>query len=638
MARIRGGFGNDNLVGNGDNEGDWIQGFSGNDTLTGDDTDDTLDGGPGNDTLNGGGGADRLDAGYGTDILNGGAGNDLLGFGGDLLDGEQDTVDGGPGRDRIDYTNVLYFAVHVDLSTGLATDTDGTQTVLHDIIRNIENIVGGDLDDTLTGDTGNNHIRGDAGADTLDGGAGRDTASYYGSTAGVDVNLGTTADTDGYVTARGGDAQGDKLRNFENLVGSDHNDTLTGDAGNNRLKGAGGADTLDGGAGRDRAIYKGSDAGVSVSLVSGATNTGGDAAGDVLRNIENLVGSDHNDTLTGDAGNNVIRGDAGGDTLDGGAGNDRLDYSKSDAAVTANLADNTAGGGHAQGDVISNFEHISGSAFADSLTGNDERNVFAGGAGADTIDGGAGRDVVSYRKSDAGVRIDLGGTQDANGFITASGGTAEGDKLKNVEHIVGSAFDDVLKGHRVGGADGKSIFRGGGGADEIRGRGGRDTADYRDSGEGVTVSLIDGTVNSGGTAEGDRLYSIENVRGSHHNDTLIGNEKDNIITGGRGADTMTGGERPDGRDFDTFIFKEGGWDDGDVITDFDLTSDTIRYEVDFDTDPVSFARHDANGDGTNDSVTVTLSSTGNVLLLRGVDYDVLMDDSQVGADGLAIFF
>ena len=64
----------------------------------------------------------------------------------------------------------------------------------------------------------------------------------------------------------GGHAQGDTLATIENLTGSGHGDTLTGDANANTLRGAGGndtlvglagADVLDGGAGTDTASYAG---------------------------------------------------------------------------------------------------------------------------------------------------------------------------------------------------------------------------------------------------------------------------------------------------------------------------------------------------------------------------------------------
>ena len=184
---------------------------------------------------------------------------------------------------------------------------------------------------------------GEAGDDTLEGGAGADTASYAGSDAGVTVDL--SANT---VIGSGGHAQGDVLIDIENLTGSEHNDILTGDAGANVLRGGAGADMLDGGAGADTASYAESDAGVKVNLSANTViGSGGHAQGDVLIDIENLIGSEHNDILTGEGDANVLRGGAGADMLDGGVGDDRADYEGSDAGVTVNLATGTGSGGHA---------------------------------------------------------------------------------------------------------------------------------------------------------------------------------------------------------------------------------------------------------------------------------------------------
>ena len=70
---------------------------------------------------------------------------------------------------------------------------------------------------------GNDTLIGGAGNDTLDGGAaGSDTASYADATAGVTVSLAIT-------TAQNTVGAGtDTLTNFENLTGSNLNDTLTG--------------------------------------------------------------------------------------------------------------------------------------------------------------------------------------------------------------------------------------------------------------------------------------------------------------------------------------------------------------------------------------------------------------------------
>lgn len=98
--------------------------------------------------------------------------------------------------------------------------------------------------DVLIGGEGNDTLEGGPAADRLDGGNGADTASYASSAAGVTINLQTRV-------AQGGDAQGDRLRNIESLVGSPGSDTLTGDTSDNVLDGQGGNDSLAGGLGND---------------------------------------------------------------------------------------------------------------------------------------------------------------------------------------------------------------------------------------------------------------------------------------------------------------------------------------------------------------------------------------------------
>ena len=102
--------------------------------------------------------------------------------------------------------------------------------------------------------------------------------------------------------------------NFEDIIGSAYDDTLTGDSnsnkiqggdGNDLIEGKNGADTLDGGSGTDILTYSSSSAGVTVNLAIGS-GSGGDAAGDVLSNFENIIGSIYNDVLIGDLNVNNI--------------------------------------------------------------------------------------------------------------------------------------------------------------------------------------------------------------------------------------------------------------------------------------------------------------------------------------------
>jgi Ca2+-binding RTX toxin-like protein len=405
-------------------------------------------------------------------------------------------VDGLSGIDTISYANSTS-GVNVNLST----NTLSAGFAQCDTIVNIENIVGSAFDDTLTGSSGDNIIQGGPGADTLNGGAGVDTLSYSDSTSGVNVNL-----TSG--TAAGGDATDDRFTNFENLRGSDHTDTLTGDAnpntiqggaGDDVMEGKAGADTLDGGAGTDTVSYASSAAGVTVSLTSG-TGTGGDAEGDGISNVENILGSNFSDTLTGDANPNTIQGGAGDDTiegkagadrLDGGAGIDTLSYASSAAGVTVSLTSGTGSAGDATGDKISNFENVIGSDHDDTIAGDANPNNIQGGAGNDTIDSGAGLDIVdggsgidtiSYGSASSAVYVDLSLNLGANDST-----------LTSIENIKGSGYSDTLIGNNLsntidGGAGDDILQDGGGGNDSFTGGLGNDTFIITNTGGIVTIN------------------------------------------------------------------------------------------------------------------------------------------------------
>ena len=84
-------------------------------------------------------------------------------------------------------------------------------------------INGGEGADTITGGGGDEIIEGGAGGDVLDGGAGtNDTLSYEHSAAGVTVDLSGQS----FADPSGGDAAGDTISNFENVIGSGHDDAI----------------------------------------------------------------------------------------------------------------------------------------------------------------------------------------------------------------------------------------------------------------------------------------------------------------------------------------------------------------------------------------------------------------------------
>ncbi|MEN9670350.1 MAG: bifunctional hemolysin-adenylate cyclase, partial [Pseudomonadota bacterium] len=169
-----------------------VFGSSLNDTLIGDAENNILSGGEGNDTISGGDGQDILFGGIGNDSLSGGAGNDQFAQNIDL---ESDALDGGDGTDTVNYEGLNEFAngkrdkmdsqgVWADLSIGKIYKYKGYKDDVFDTVRNIENVVGTTLNDTLKGNNqdnvlsggvGNDALFGDTGNDTLIGGAGTDT-------------------------------------------------------------------------------------------------------------------------------------------------------------------------------------------------------------------------------------------------------------------------------------------------------------------------------------------------------------------------------------------------------------------------------------------------------------------------------
>ena len=329
------------------------------DTIKGNVDDNTLDGQAGDDEFFGTDGNDNIIGGDGFDSLNydgylaGAITLKALGIidKGDLgIDTVQvETVIG-----NSEYVNVIDASdsttksINVDLAANLLTVTDiGSFNVFN--FTNVigtslaDSITGNDKDNYLDGKSGNDTLIGGIGADTLQGGIGIDTASYVFASAGISVNL---------TTGKGtlGEANGDVLLNIENVTGSAFadnitgnnlantldggagadilsggggNDSLLGGDSNDNLTGGLGADNLNGGNGTDTASYSSATSAVTVSLTTG-TGTLGEAAGDVISNIENLTGSNSSDSLTGNSVSNVLIGNGGNDTLTGLGGKDTL--------------------------------------------------------------------------------------------------------------------------------------------------------------------------------------------------------------------------------------------------------------------------------------------------------------------------
>lgn len=158
-------------------------------------------------------------------------------------------------------------------------------------------------------------------------------------------------------TGAGGDAEGDTFQLIERIIGSAFVDSLNGGELNDTFMAGGGADFINGGLGADTSEYSSSAAAVSITLddTGAALGVGGDAEGDILASIENLIGSGAGDILIGNALTNRIDGGAGNDFVSGGAntgteflvggeGIDTADCSTSGAGVIARLSDSQTSG------------------------------------------------------------------------------------------------------------------------------------------------------------------------------------------------------------------------------------------------------------------------------------------------------
>lgn len=393
--------------------------------------------------------------------------------------------------------------------------------------------------------------------------------------------------------------------------------------------------------------------------------------GNELNNV--LTGNGGKDTLEGGDGADILFGGGGRDVLDGGDGADWVRFADSNNPVAADLHTGTGSAGAASGDTYISIEHMSGSSFGDTLTGDPftANQIFGeggddvitgkgghdfllGGAGDDTIYGGTGRDVI---RGNAGADVLDGGSEDdwiqyhdSAGRIEldlgAGAGTvgdAAGDVFISIENIRGSNFDDIIIGsagrnqilaqdgddevHTVGGNDvvwgeggddlliGSSdgeTFYGGAGADDIRGGGGNDWSRYNDAPSGVAVSLLTGT-GTAGEAAGDVLTDIEFLWGSEHDDLLEGDHGVNQIRGGAGDDLITGHGANDILEgfggIDTFVFN---LDDGiDRINNFEIGVDLIHVTA-----------VDQFGDLTISSfqgAAAIAYDQGDVILLSGID-------------------
>jgi Ca2+-binding RTX toxin-like protein len=353
--------------------------------------------------------------------------NEFEGMGGD------DTITGN-GNTRIDYVNATD-GVTVDLLAGTASGTapGDLANVGTDHFSGVNSVQGSYFADTLFGSNTTlvtESFDGGAGDDTIDGRGGFDLAFYnnaIGTVSGISVAMaaGTVVGDDSIGT--------DTLRSIESVRGTNFADIYdaTGygqlgalNIGNNgtfnSFEGLAGDDVITGN-GNTQLTFFSATGGLSVDFNTGTATGDASVGTDTFTGVNNVQGSNFNDTLIGAAGNQTFAGRGGADTFvyadNGGADvvtdfthsqGDKIDltgvtgiYSLADVQAHATQSSpNTVidfGGGNTltlTGVPLANLT-TNDFIFANHIVGDNNDNTLVGTAGVDVIEGLGGNDTLT---------------------------------------------------------------------------------------------------------------------------------------------------------------------------------------------------------------------------------------------------
>ncbi|MCA0404937.1 MAG: hypothetical protein LCH39_02135 [Proteobacteria bacterium] len=303
--------------------------------------------------------------------------------------------------------------------------------------------------------------------------------------------------------------------------------------------------------------------------------------------------------------------------------------------------------------MLTNFQNVEGSAFADSLVGTSGNNTFIGSAGADTIIGNGGIDTVDYSGSSAGVNINLLTGQ-------GQGGQAEGDNLSDITNVIGSATGNntligTANANLLQGGAGNDVITGNGGADTLLAGAGNDTVTYAGgeatveggTGNDTLVMLTGANVNlnAADQTSGDAtaVSGFENIDAAAVTTgmTVTGQTGDNRITTGSGNDVIDGGGGLD-------VINAGGGNDSVAYHGSEASLDggtgtntlVLREQVSIDlsaadqtlndtTATTRFTNVDATTLTAAQPVTITGNTLANVILGGAGDTTI---DGNGGAD------
>ena len=442
-------------------------------------------------------------------------------------------------------------------------------------------IFGTDGDDILFGEANNDTIDGGLGTNTMDGGTGtQDFASYAtfvptSGTTGVNVTLASQG-------AQQTGAGLDTLTNFEGLIGSNFNDILSGNSGDNTLVGGKGGDILQGGGGLDR-LFGGDDndllnTGTMVGdLVAGEIYDGGagndglsprggsglfDFRSSTLTNLEVLIFTSFGG-LAGFTGSKTVVFGANqlansgihtfqiGTTLQSEIFTVTINMESAGVVNFSNIS--TLGFSQDDGDVVNIFgtsgdDVITGTSYGDTLVGNGGTDVFAGHSGNDT-----------YIIDSADDQVFEAGLAFGDDAIFSS---VDFDIPDFVERLTMLGPGD----HRTNGNDLANFITGNSDNNYINGAGGTDVMEGGDGNDTYTVDDLNDVIVEQAGGGDDAVYSENDVQlsgnietailsstfstaisafGDASNNQLFGNEFNNVLYGRGGLDRMGGGAGDD---------------------------------------------------------------------------------------------
>ncbi|MFC3616174.1 calcium-binding protein, partial [Lutimaribacter marinistellae] len=446
---------------------------------------DTISTGPEDDIINGLGGEDIIESGAGNDTVNPGENNSF------------DYTDTGAGDDVVILTD-----------TGAGFQVVGFSSLPTGVTVNIDGV---------------------ANSATIDKGAN-----------------GTTTVTDVQVAMLAGGFM---------VQGSNHDDVfnLTGvDGGFAMMRGMAGDDTFNivAGPGTVRLDYRATSVatGIVADLSTGIVSEDGFGGRDTITGdtLDQIRGTNLDDTILGSAEDDHIRGSGGNDSLTGGDGSDTLR-------------------GGAGDDVLNPGD-------------NDDFDEVDPGAGNDTIilsDLANGHVFLGNFELESGITVNVDGAANTGSVDKGTAGTTslvdvQTPMLGGGVGIAGSNFDDVFNVTVAEG--GFAYVRGYAGNDtfNISDDAGRLRLDYKSSSvsNGVVADLGAGIVSEDGFGGSDTITgaSVDRFRGTDLDDSISGGSGDDGIEGVGGNDTIFG------RGGDDFL--DGG--DGNDILNAGDGADTLR--------------------------------------------------------------